>query len=482
MALAELGEPDTEFLLDSIATAPDDELHLLATALERIGGSIHEQLWQRFRESGSRTARVRLAATLLHLGSPKAAEDLAAAEDGDPSDRTKFISSFRPWRADSGQVAKILGNSGSAELRAMLCLALAEIPLEEVLSDHQPALQVALLHLYQKDPDRCVHSAAGLVLRRWWPEAALPSVQAPPGVERSWFVNSQGMTMLYIPPGTFTMGAAGIGEVKRNQAELHVVELTRPFYMCDRETWVDLFKRYWSDLDCPPELKPKGPRPDPGVSPTGEHPVQMVTWGDAVRFCNWLSWKEGRTPCYTNFRIEQKVYVPESNERPNADHWDCDFTANGYRLPTEAEWEYACRAGTTTGYSFGDDEKELARYCVFDGWLAAPVATKLPNPWGLFDMHGNIREWCWDFWSANYPKGRVTDPTGPTGRSAVHMQRGGSWYDYGRTCRSAERQANYYRPFVDKVSGIRVVCTAFPPDAAGKPTVPEKPPTDSQKP
>jgi eukaryotic-like serine/threonine-protein kinase len=520
MALVELGEPDDDFLLKRIATAPDDELHVLAMALERVGDSAREHLVQRFHAAqdvrdatqevrdARRTARARLAATLLHLDSPDTVARLAVPRDGDPSDSTKFISSFRAWRADAGKVAKLLGSADSADLRAMLCLALAEIPRDEILSDHQPALQAALLDLYQNDADRCVHSAAGLVLRRWGgPEYALPAVQGPSGASPPWFVNGQGMTMLYIPAGSYTMGEMGIGERKRNEARPHPVQLTRSFYMCDRETWRDLFERYRDDPDCPADLKPKGAGPAADVSPSGNHPVQMVSWGDAVRFCNWLSWKEGRTACYGHFRIIGDARVPERKETVAIEHWDCDFNANGYRLPTEAEWEYACRAGTATSYSFGDDDEELRHYAEFDKSQAAPVAMKLPNPWGLFDMHGNVREWCWDFWQDsypaawlyllppyaiylhgwefpkdNYPLGLAIDPTGPDVPSAVHLQRGGSWYDLGRACRSAERITNPFPPFVDRISGIRVVCTAPPPAAPDKTPVPDKTPTASEKP
>ncbi|MDA7878546.1 formylglycine-generating enzyme family protein, partial [bacterium] len=133
---------------------------------------------------------------------------------------------------------------------------------------------------------------------------------------------------------------------------------------------------------------------------------------------------------------------------------------NVYRLPTEAEWEYACRAGTTTMYSFGDDESELKQY----GWFfdnpdskTHPVGSKQPNAWGLYDMHGNVEEWCQDR-CGDYPRGSVTDPSGGTSGS-VRMIRGGSWCRTAKGCRSAKRygsrpSARYYG------SGFRVVLSS----------------------
>ena len=111
-----------------------------------------------------------------------------------------------------------------------------------------------------------------------------------------------------------------------------------------------------------------------------------------------------------------------------------------YRLPTEAEWEYACRAGTTTKYSFGEDEKLLGDYGWFDGnsdEQTHPVGQKKPNAWGLYDMHGNAWEWCSD-WLGEYPYGEVTNPKGPSSGSN-RVIRGGCWYDPGRRCPSANR-------------------------------------------
>jgi formylglycine-generating enzyme required for sulfatase activity len=177
---------------------------------------------------------------------------------------------------------------------------------------------------------------------------------------------------------------------------------------------------------------------------------------DALLFCNWLSRREGRRPCYTRTVARRTVTEGGRPKEVEVEEWGCDFRAEGYRLPTEAEWEYACRAGTATAHSFGEEEEELRQYGVFAQSRAAPVAGKMPNGWGLFDTHGNVREWCWDRYQKGYGRGDLTDPTGPaTGEGRA--LRGGSWYDHARACRSAERNTGLAN-FRDSLAGFRVAC------------------------
>jgi len=165
----------------------------------------------------------------------------------------------------------------------------------------------------------------------------------------------------------------------------------------------------------------------------GKRPVERVTWFDAIEFCNKLSTKEGLTPVYTiTGRTPATGYPITSAEVTAA------WTNNGYRLPTEAQWEYACRAGTTTYWSFGDDESELVNYAWYSNNSNSrthQVGLKLPNAWGLYDMHGNVWELCWN-WYGNYPAG--SDPTGASS-GTYRVARGGGWdYSAGST-RSANR-------------------------------------------
>jgi formylglycine-generating enzyme required for sulfatase activity len=196
--------------------------------------------------------------------------------------------------------------------------------------------------------------------------------------------------------------------------------------------------------------------PNPSHFQGADLPVEQVTWPQAARFCNARSRLEGLQPCY------------------NEDTGACDFEANGYRLPTEAEWEHACRAGTHSDYSFGDEARQLGDFAWFAdnaGKKTHPVGRKKPNPWGLVDMHGNVAEWCQDLYDPNYYKASPEKtPRGPD-QSNEYVLRGGSWKSPADTLRSAYRIGET-PGFSDAclardAIGFRCVCKAPPSKDAG---------------
>jgi formylglycine-generating enzyme required for sulfatase activity len=227
-----------------------------------------------------------------------------------------------------------------------------------------------------------------------------------------------------IPAGTFRMGSS-ISEGEPDEHPQHPVEI-RQFYLGVTEVTQAQYREVMRQN--PSYFSSTGGGKDAvtGQS-TDQHPVETVSWLDAVRFCNTLSEREGLKPFY---EINgDNVQVP-------------DWNGTGYRLPTEAEWEYACRAGSTTRYGFGDDERELSKYAWFEATSekgTQAVGQKQPNAFGLYDMHGNVWEWCWDWYYAEYYKQMLNiNPTGPS-KGTDRVLRGGSFFDYPAYLRSAYR-------------------------------------------
>jgi len=165
-----------------------------------------------------------------------------------------------------------------------------------------------------------------------------------------------------------------------------------------------------------------------GNNPSGwkgdQNPVEQLRWSDAIKFCNKRSELENLQPCYDLASLK------------------CNFEASGYRLPTEAEWEYACRAGTKTAYFFGDNPAKLGDFGWYDknsGGHPRPVGLKQPNPFGLFDMVGNVWEWCNDFYKVDYyAESAKENPKGPE-KGENKVLRGGAWRFSAENCRSGYR-------------------------------------------
>ncbi|MFO0011431.1 MAG: formylglycine-generating enzyme family protein [Planctomycetota bacterium] len=217
--------------------------------------------------------------------------------------------------------------------------------------------------------------------------------------------NSIGMKLVLIPKGTFQMGSPRGEERRENKEQQHQVTISNDYYLGVTEVTQGQYEKVMGTN--PSYFQKRFIR----ESDSSMYPVERVLWEDAVEFCKKLS------------------DLPEEKKAGRV-----------YRLPTEAEWEYACRAGSTTAFHFGESPEQLGDYAwYFDnsGYCTHPVALKKPNAWGLYDMHGNVWEWCSD-WYDEYPKGTVSDPTGPKEGSS-RVNRGGSWFYEAANCRSAFR-------------------------------------------
>jgi formylglycine-generating enzyme len=194
-------------------------------------------------------------------------------------------------------------------------------------------------------------------------------------------------------------------------------------------------------------------------------PVENVSWYDAVEYCNKRSQKEGLTPAYSINRNQKDLYNTNSNDNVK---WTVKWnrTANGYRLPTEAEWEYACRAGTMTPFSTGynittSQANYNGRFPYSDNDKGTvnrktlPVGSFESNDWGLYDMHGNVWEWCWDWYDPDYSNAAKTDPVGAVS-GAGRVVRGGSWTAPAEFVRSASQCSSYPNSRFNYI-GIRLV-------------------------
>lgn len=215
-----------------------------------------------------------------------------------------------------------------------------------------------------------------------------------------------GVEMVEVPGGAFEMGSRS---GRPDEAPVHRVSIA-PLLM-DR---YEVTQAEYARLAVVNPSHFKGPT----------MPVEQVSWADAARYCNARSREEGLKPCY------------------NEETAECNVAADGYRLPTEAEWEYACRAETTGDYPFDGEARRLGQHAWFAenaGKKTHPVGQKRPNAWGLYDMLGNVAEWCNDVYEADYYRASPEkDPVGPADGER-YLLRGGAWNSSADACRSAHR-------------------------------------------
>jgi formylglycine-generating enzyme required for sulfatase activity len=388
--------------------------------------------------------RAGAAITLMHLGEWETASAVFAVAN-DAEALTQFVHRLRDRNLKADPILAALARADAPAARYALLLCLGEFPTRDIPAAHREPLSRQVEEWYRTEPDSAVHGACGWLLRQWDPKADPldllgdhPSARDAAG-EGAWFVERVGpdrFPFVAFGPGAFRMGSPFTEPHRHDNETAHKVRLTRPFAVAEREVTRGQFARFAATRKTGEWDAEKFQE----ASPTDAHPVVGVTWYEAVAYCNWLTLQAGMTKA-------DQCYRPAAKPDPGSDglprRWIFDPTRLGYRLPTEAEWEYACRAGTTTAYSFGNDRELLKYYGRHLEEGAQPAALLRPNLRGLSDMHGNVWEWCHDRYQADLskdaidPVGLEEDADGPANR----VLRGGGWDRSAWHCRSAYRHS-----------------------------------------
>jgi serine/threonine protein kinase/formylglycine-generating enzyme required for sulfatase activity len=393
------------------------------------------------------------AVALLRLSQPERVWPLLRLRP-DPRVRSYILAGVGVLGADPQALWQRFDAETDVSARRTLLLALGEFGEKELPAAERAALLPRLFALYRDDPDPGIHGAAAWLLGQWGQRDKLKALDAElvqrdkdvasgvgklPDAGRRWYVNSQQQTMVLIPgPVTFWMGsprteAERFGGPEDPQERRHYRRIGRSFALAAQEVTVGQFLKFRSNFSY---NKP--------YSPTLDHPINTVSWYEAATYCNWLSKEEG---------IPEEQWCNEQFDggmrlKPDA------LSLQGYRLPTEAEWEYACRAGGADARYYGESEELLVRYA----WYSKNSLTKRlelpgsfrPNDLGLFDLLGNVWEWVGDV-AVYYPPGTrgkpkeddiyIRDLKGISD-AQTRLLRGGAISDQAQGVRSSHRSAS----------------------------------------
>ena len=405
--------------------------------------------------------RARAWVTLVHLGHSEDELWPLLESSDDMRLRTALIQSFAELRIPleplvERTLSEFEASSQNVGILQALLLTLGEYP--SVPSSVRQKLLPVLAEAFRNHPDSGTHSAIAWLLRQWGNSDLSEAItteltQCPPDGRRNWYVNGEKITMAIIrDPPPYLMGSPLDEPDRVAEERRHWRKINRTFAISTTEITVDQFLEYaTSDPDCN-----FVPRAEYGSDTDG--PALPVTWTRAAKYCRWLSDREGISEdqmCFPRIsKIKGDMVLPEDY-----------LTRTGYRLPTDGEWEYACRAGTVTRHFYGDSDLLVGRY----GWYvenshdrAWPVGSLRPNGLGLFDVYGNVWEWCTDYFGtlpASTFESPYVDKARVKSSKDGYVLRGGSLTDRARALRSAQREKAVYYHSSNHNIGFRVART-----------------------
>jgi serine/threonine protein kinase/formylglycine-generating enzyme required for sulfatase activity len=434
---------DFNVLFDLFSSRPDDANTLINGELESATGA--------FSESGlNRATNAAIAA--LRIGRT---EDFLQRlnESDDPSLRTSLIAHMKQSGVDLKTVLALRGGTYQPSVERAILQTLGSYEITETDS----SVVNAVLQIFELNLDPGVHSSARWLLRRWGKATEVDQMEMKwaqnsdlNATKLNWYVAGPAALSMVVVRGPveFNMGSPDYEPGRGDDEAMQRIKINRSFAIGATEVTVGQFNKFTADTG----LKINFPEER---SPTDQHPMIGLSWFQAAKFCRWLSEKEG-------LEESQMCYPPISQIKPGMKLPDDFLTRTGYRLPTEAEWEFSCRSGTASSRFFGRGDSHASRYAwgLFNTRDATGiVASHLPNDLGLFDTYGNVGEWCQQIvkdYSDYEGEDRVFETVVTEDKNRT--MRGGSFTDLKPTLRSALRTD--YDPTYRSINfGLRVART-----------------------
>jgi formylglycine-generating enzyme required for sulfatase activity len=446
--LADADAPQFALLLPRLEARREQVLPLLRKELDRAPAP---DAPEPEKEAVARR-RANAAAGLLRLGEPESAWPVLR-HTPDPTARSYLLQRLPGLHVEARLLGERLGAEPDVSARRALILGLGEYAAGQLPADVQRRVTGRLLAWYRDDPDPGIHGAIDWLLRHaregpdprpldWNQTAALARIdaelagQAPgPG---QWYVDRRGDTWVTLTAGEFLMGSPAAEPGRGPNELLHRRRIGRTFAIASKPVTV----RQWQAF-----RKAHGYYQE--QSPEPDCPINCVTWYDAAAYCRWLSEQDPGIP-EKDYVYPPVADIEKAKQQGTPLKLPADYLARtGYRLPTEAEWEYACRAGAVTAYCYSGPVELLPRYAWYLANAEAdiprswPVGQKRPNDFGLFDVHGNVFNWCQEGEGAYQPgSGSTTEDREDARDVTAQLRRGlhgGSHNHRSRALRSANR-------------------------------------------